>query len=78
MEPNPPRNLAASPQKVVPLLQALNRAEELTAALTVRLDPIVQHAPTKTAEQPPLPNTVTSRLHQIGDALQYLLDNIEL
>lgn len=63
----------------VPLLSALSRAEELCAALTMRLDPITQHVPLKEdASANPMPMTVTRRLDHLGDTLQYLLDNIEL
>jgi hypothetical protein len=63
-------------QKVVPLLQALNRAEELASSLAMRLDPIVNHV--QAQDKPPVGPTVTSRIHAVGDVLQYLLDNIEL
>lgn len=62
--------------KVVPLLSALSRGEELVAALATRLDPITNHIPQPDKE--PSGNTVTARVNQIGDVLQYLLDNIEL
>lgn len=63
--------------KVVPLLQSLSRLEDLTGSITMRLDPITQHVPSSTKDLPPS-NTVTGRLDQLGDVLQYLLDNIEL
>lgn len=65
-----------SPAKAVPLLQSLNRAEEMASALAVRLDPITNHAPSQ--DKPPALPTVTGRLTSLGDMLQYLLDNIEL
>lgn len=67
---------ASTATKVVPLLQALNRAEELTGALAMRLDPITQHAPNDN-DKPPA-STVTSRIDRLGDTLQYLLEHIEL
>lgn len=69
-----------TPKNVVPLLSALSRAEENASALAMRLDPITQHVPIASADtgSGPAPMTVTSRLHQLGDTLQYLLDNIEL
>lgn len=67
----------ATPQRVIPLLQTLHEIEEVTSALAVRLDPITNHVPSQ-APANPTANTVTQRLHQVGDALQYLLDNIEL
>lgn len=69
--------LNAAPQRVIPLLQALSRAEELAAALALRLDPITQHDQPQNAQAPHAP-TVTGRIHNVGDTLQYLLDNIEL
>jgi hypothetical protein len=66
-----------SAAKVVPLLQSLNRVEESTAALALRLDPVVNHVPDVQKDLPPV-STVTSRLNQIADTLQYLLDNLEL
>jgi hypothetical protein len=66
-----------TPQKVVPLLQSLNHAEELVSALTVRLDPITNHEPIPEEKQTTSP-TVTGRISGIGDVLQYLLDHIEL
>ena len=68
---------AINTPKVVPLLQALGRIEELSQSLAMRLDPIVNHVPQQDASAPPT-NTVTSRIHAVGDVLQYLLDNIEL
>jgi len=68
-----------TPQKVVPLLQALNRAEELTSAIALRLDPITNHALAAPNNVPAnTPMTVTGRINTLGDTLQYLLDNIEL
>lgn len=67
-----------TPAKVVPLLQALNRAEELTSAIAMRLDPITQHVPSKNDVPANAPQTVTGRINTLGDTLQYLLDNIEL
>lgn len=68
----------ASPaQRVVPLLAELQRTEELAAALAMRLDPITNHAPQEGQKEPVTP-TVTRRINQLGDTLQYLLDNIEL
>ncbi len=65
-------------QRVIPLLQSLSRLEELTAALSMRLDPITQHAGLAQDKANPPTNTVTSRINNVGDTLQYLLDNIEL
>lgn len=70
--------LGATPNKVVPLLQSLSRIEVLAVDLTTRLDPIVQHQPTQDPTAPPATNTVTNRINQVGDVLQYLLDHIEL
>ena len=67
---------ATPPVKVVPLLAAVSRVEELSSALAVRLDPIVVHAPSQ--NEKPYESTVTARINAVGDALQYLLDNIEL
>ena len=67
----------ATPAKVVPLLQSLSRAEDLVSSLAIRLDPIVQHVPSE-AKDVPTSNTVTNRINSLGDALQYLLDHIEL
>lgn len=67
----------ATAQRVIPLLQAMARVEDLASALALRLDPIVQHAP-KEQDDRPISNTVTSRVNTVGDVLQYLLDNIEL
>ena len=67
----------ATPDKVVPLLGALNRVESLTSVLALRLDPIVNHVPLNESDKTGS-NTVTYRLTTVGDALQYLLDNIEL
>lgn len=67
----------ANTPKVVPLLQSLGRVEELAQSLAIRLDPIVNHVPPQ--DKITTPNTtVTSRIHAVGDVLQYLLDNIEL
>lgn len=74
----PVSSTLATPAKVVPLLQALSRAEDLVSALALRLDPIVSHSPTAENAQKMTTNTVTGRLHQLGDTLQYLLDNSEL
>lgn len=78
MQPNPPSisGTATAAQRVVPLLQALNRVEECAAALAMRLDPVTNHAPSP--ESAPTIPTVTGRLNSLGDTLQYLLDNIEL
>lgn len=68
---------AIAQNKVVPLLQALGRLEEIAGAIAVRLDPITQHEPaTDKAMQSPV--TVTGRINSVGDTLQYLLDHIEL
>lgn len=66
-----------TPARVIPLLQTLNRAEELVSAIALRLDPITQHSPAQDSLSPPS-QTVTGRLQSLGDTLQYLLDNIEL
>lgn len=66
-----------SPSKVVPLLSELARAEDLVSLLAMRLDPIVNHVPSD-PKSDALRITVTARLNGLGDALQYLLDNIEL
>lgn len=68
--------LTASPTKVVPLLQQLNRVEEFVSALTMRLDPVIQHEPQE--DPAATTTTVTGRLAALGDVLQYLLDHIEL
>lgn len=81
MQPTLQQNVgtpATSAQKIVPLLQALNRAEDNAAALALRLDPIVNHVPSPSAGDLPISPTVTNRLNSLGDTLQYLLDNIEL
>lgn len=62
--------------RVVPLLQSLSRLEEIVSALAVRLDPITNHSPTE--EKKLNSPSVTGRINQLGDMLQYLLDNIEL
>lgn len=67
-----------TPAKVIPLLAATSRIEELLSAFAVRLDPIVQHAPTEPSTEKGPQTTVTSRLQSVGDSLQYLLDHIEL
>lgn len=65
--------------KVIPLLAAVCRVEELGAGLAMRLDPIIQHTIQQNVPTPETPShTVTARLHALGDQLQYLLDNIEL
>lgn len=65
--------------RVIPLLEALGRAEEMTASMTMRLDPITNHAPRpESSLKDSLPQTVTARISALADALQYLLDNIEL
>lgn len=69
-----PENKAAV--RVIPLLQTLNRIEELTGAMALRLDPITNHTPAQ--DRPDYATTVTGRLQSLGDTLQYLLDNIEL
>jgi hypothetical protein len=61
---------------IVPLLDALSRVENNVSALAVRLNPIINQVPTQ--DSVPVSNSVTGRLHQVGDVLQYLLDNIEL
>lgn len=68
---------SVTPAKVIPLLEATRRIEELASAMAVRLDPITFHSPS-TQDVPVPPSTVTSRLQSVGDSLQYLLDNIEL
>lgn len=68
---------AATAQRVVPLLQALSRLEENVSAIAMRLDPVTNHVPSADSSMPPS-NSVTGRLHTLGDTLQYLLDNIEL
>lgn len=68
----------ASPQRVIPLLQAVSRLEENVAALAMRLDPITSHLAATADSASPPQSSVTGRLQQLGDALQYLLDNIEL
>jgi hypothetical protein len=72
-----PIGTATPAQRVVPLLQAVNRAEELVAAIAMRLDPVTNHEQQSGTPQPTSP-TVTGRINQLGDTLQYLLDNIEL
>ena len=67
----------AAPQ-VVPLLQQLNRVEEAMSALAMRLDPITNHTPTSENQSVAPSSSVTGRLTQLGDTLQYLLENIEL
>lgn len=71
------QNAVAQPARVVPLLQALSRTEDLVSALAMRLDPVTNHTPTEQQVNPPS-TTVTGRINQLGDTLQYLLDNIEL
>lgn len=66
------------PTKVIPLLQAVNRLESLVASTAVRLDPIIVHNPTSSENKQLTSTTVTARLNALGDALEYLLDNIEL
>lgn len=62
--------------RVIPLLQTLNRIEELITAMALRLDPITNHMPQQ--DRTDYATTVTGRLQSLGDTLQYLLDNIEL
>lgn len=79
MQPNTPiATGSVAAQRVVPLLQALNRAEENVAALALRLDAITNHITTADSKTLGSPTTVTGRLNNLGDTLQYLLDNIEL
>lgn len=63
-------------QRIVPLLQSLAHLEDTVAALALRLDPITNHTPSEDPQPPS--STVTGRLNQLGDTLQYFLDNIEL
>ena len=70
--------ISNAPQKVVPLLAQLGRAEDLVGSIAMRLDPITQHVPEKAESTVPVSQTVTARLQGLGDRLQYLLDNIEL
>lgn len=74
------QNPGVTPQKVIPLLLALSRIEDLVSLTAVRLDPITNHVPANDAGSGTLtsPSTVTGRINSLGDALQYLLDNIEL
>lgn len=76
MQPSTAIGSQTTAQRVVPLLQAIGRAEDNVAALALRLDPITNHAPSDSTV--PTSTTVTGRLQQLGDTLQYLLDNIEL
>lgn len=69
---------SALSDRVIPLLQGLSRLEELTASITMRLDPITNHTATVANNPEPMSNTVTARINRLGDSLQYLLDNIEL
>lgn len=70
---------ATAQKPVIPLLAQLARAEELTQAMSMRLDPITNHVPKNASDLPnDMPRTVTARLQGLGDSLQYLLDNIEL
>lgn len=65
--------------KIVPLLGQLQRLEELLPSLVMRLDPIIDHNSIPgSANATPPSSTVTGRLEQLGDTLQYLLDHIEL
>lgn len=86
MDSNPPGQLigaqnsnstSTTAARVVPLLQSLSRLEDLTSAIAMRLDPITNHVPSQDKAAPPS-TTVTGRVNQLGDVLQYLLDNIEL
>ncbi len=70
--------VGAKLDKVVPLLQSLNRVEGNVSALALRLDPIISHTPETTDSAVPSSSSVTSRLNTLGDTLQYLLDNLEL
>lgn len=72
-----PQTSALPTTRVVPLLQALSRTEELVSAISLRLDPVTNHAPSAPDAAPPS-TTVTGRINSLGDTLQYLLDNIEL
>ena len=79
MEPRNSMSTTAAPaQRVIPLLQSLNRLEELAGAIAMRLDPITQHAGLAQDKVNPPATTVTGRINNVGDTLQYLLDNIEL
>lgn len=69
----------ATPDRVVPLLMALSRIEGLTSTLAMRLDCVTVHEPVPSNEKlASAPQTVTRRIDAVGDALQYLLDHIEL
>ena len=69
-----------SPAKVVTLLDQLVRVEDLTSSLVIRLDPIIDRSNDSNSSPTPSPSsqTVTGRLSQLGDVLQYLLNRIEL
>lgn len=70
---------SATAGRVIPLLEALNRAEETTSSMVMRLDPITNHVPhPESSLKDSPPQTVTARISALADALQYLLDNIEL
>lgn len=77
MQPNTV-NSSATAQRVVPLLQALGRLEDGVSALVLRLDPVTNHVPTESSEAKLNSPSVTGRINNLGDTLQYLLDNIEL
>jgi hypothetical protein len=68
-----PTNLV---KPVVPLLAQIQRLENLANELSMRLDPITVHDPKDTDRAEP--RTVTQRLAEVGNTLQYLLDHIEL
>lgn len=77
MQPTSTQSTLAAPQRVIPLLQSLNRLEGNVAAITLRLDSVTNHVPSQDSVDPPT-STITGRLNTLGDTLQYLLDNIEL
>ena len=68
-----------TPDRVVPLLQAVSRLEQNASLLAMRLDVITVHesVPGNLAASA-APQTVTRRIDAVADALQYLLDHIEL
>lgn len=77
MQPTTTTPSSLTAQRVVPLLQSLSRLEELVSAMAVRLDPVTNHTPQSESSNLVSPS-VTGRLNNLGDTLQYLLDNIEL
>ena len=69
-------NTTIAASKESPLMSELKHVEDLVSSLVLRLEPVTNHMPSE--DKAPTSNTITGRLRQVADVVEYYLTHIEL